>query len=613
MNMKKIASLARAAMLAMACVSAAMAQTPPSTLPMPGSGVTPVPPSQLPSLPPVPSTTTPTTAPAAVPGSTMPGAVPTTTTAVPSSAPTQLGVVPYPTGAPNTANAVGPLPPVPLMNPQPGTRLLVFGSQMFSGRFAAVTYSGFNPGYQVAIGDSISVRLWGAVAYDAVQPVDAQGNIFIPNVGPIHVQGVRNGDLTRDVETQVKRTYRANVGTYATLLAAQPVKVYVTGFVRAPGLYPGLSSDSVLYYLDRAGGIDTERGSFLSVEVLRGGQHRASFDLYKFLLTGRIDEIQLHDGDTIVVAPRRATISVYGNVTNPYQFEMAGPTMKARDLAAIAIPLPGTTHLSVTRNVGLEHRSYYYPIGQLDDVTLEAGDDVNFTQDVYPSSILVRVTGAQMGERNFVLPLGAKIKDLLNKLTPSPTANLDAVQLFRPSVAAKQQQSIDNTLNALQTAALTARNATLSEAQTRQTESAMIMQYIDRAKLIVPKGQVVLANKEDADNTLLMDGDTLNIPENTNLIAVSGEVQLPNTLVYKPGQSVNEYVSLVGGYTQRADRTKVLLMRQNGSVAPSGAIPQPGDEIMVLPTIETKYIEVASGITSILYQLAIAANVLTGL
>jgi protein involved in polysaccharide export with SLBB domain len=608
MNMNvKIASLARAALLA-SFVSAALAQTPPATLPMPGSGVTPVAPGTLPTLPPAP-TSAPTTAPGTTPTATVaPG-----TTAMPSSTTTQLGTYPYPTGAPNTANAVGPLPPVPAMNPQPGTRLLTFGSQMFSGRFGAVTYSGFNPGYQVAIGDSISVRLWGAVAYDAVQSVDAQGNIFIPNVGPIHVQGVRNGDLTRDVETQVKRTYRANVGVYATLLAAQPVKVYVTGFVRAPGLYPGLSSDSVLYYLDRAGGIDTERGSFLAVEILRNGQTRQKFDLYKFLLTGKIDEVQLHDGDTVVVSPRRSTIAVYGNVTNPYQFELAAQTIKARDLMALALPLPGTTHLSVTRNVGLEHRSFYYPIAQADDITLEAGDDVNFTQDVYPSSVLVRVTGAQMGERNFVLPLGAKIKDLMARLTPSPTANVESIQLYRSSVAAKQQESINNTLNALQTAALTARNATLSEAQTRQTESAMIMQYIERAKLIVPRGQVVLASRQDAENTLLADGDVINVPESTNLVAVSGEVQLPNTLVYRPGQSVNEYVALVGGYTQRADRTKVLVMRQNGSVAPSGAAPQPGDEIMVLPTIETKYIEVASGITSILYQLAIAANVLTGL
>jgi len=211
-----------------------------------------------------------------------------------------------------------------------------------------------------------------------------------------------------------------------------------------------------------------------------------------------------------------------------------------------------------------------------------------------------------------VLPLGAKIKDVIAKATPSPTANMDAVQLYRPAVAAMQKANIDNTLAALQTAALTARNATLSEAQTRQTESTMILQYIDRAKLIVPKGQVVLTSQEDIENTLLSDNDTVNIPEFTNLVDVGGEVQMPNTLVWQKGRAVNDYVALVGGYTQRADRTKVIVMRQNGSVAPTGADPQPGDTILVLPTIETKYIEVASGITSILYQLAVAASVLTG-
>jgi protein involved in polysaccharide export with SLBB domain len=367
----------------------------------------------------------------------------------------------------------------------------------------------------------------------------------------------------------------------------------------------------VLYYLDRAGGIDVDRGSYLEVEVLRGNQTRLKVDLYKFLLTGKIDEIQLHDGDTIVAGPRLNTIPVYGNVSNPYQFEIPQQSIKASDLMNLAKPLPGSTHLSVVRAVGLERRSYYYPIGQIGDITLEAGDEVTVTADQYPTSVLIHVNGAQMGEHNFVLPLGARIRDLLPHLTPSPTADLDALQLFRPAVAAKQKQSLDNTLNALQTAALTARNSTLTEAQARQTESTMIMQFIDRAKSIVPMGQVVMASKSEVDDTLLQDGDTLVVPERTNLVSVSGEVQLPNTLVWAAGRETDAYVALVGGFTMRADRSRVLLMRQNGAVAPHGAIPEPGDEIMVLPVIETKYIEVASGITSILYQLAVAARVLT--
>jgi hypothetical protein len=40
---------------------------------------------------------------------------------------------------------------------------------------------------------------------------------------------------------------------------------------------------------------------------------------------------------------------------------------------------------------------------------------------------------------------------------------------------------------------------------------------------------------------------------------------------------------------------------------------QPGDEIMVLPKIEAKSVEITRSITQIIYQLAISAKVLFGL
>lgn len=576
----------------------------------------------LPMTLPIPDTTAVTAAPVPpqpIPAPPATATAPTGVTPLPmapvAGTPTGLPAAPAPATTLPMATGVGvqgPLPAEPATTPMPPARLLMFGSQMFSGRFGSIAYSGFNPGYQIAVGDMIVLRLWGAVTFDATETVDAQGNVFVQNVGPIHVQGVRNADLTSQVAAQVKRVYRANVGVYATLVTAQPVKVYVTGFVRAPGLYPGLSSDSVLYYLDRAGGIDQDRGSYLQVEVLRGNQTRLKVNLYKFLLTGQIDDMQFHDGDTIVVGPRQNTIPVYGFVNNPYQFELADRTIKATDLMALAKPQPSATHLSVVRVVGMERRSFYYPIDQLADVTLQAGDQVVVTADQYPTSIAVHITGAQMGDHMFVLPMGSRIKDLLPRLTPSPTADIDGLQLFRPAVAARQKESLDNTLNALQTAALTARNSTLTEAQARQTESTMIMNFIDRARSIVPRGQVVMTSRAQMEGTLLQDGDVINVPEKTNLVEVSGEVQLPNTLVWEPGREADDYIALVGGFTQRADRSRVLVMRRSGAIAPHGAVPEPGDEIMVLPVIETKYIEVASGITSILYQLAVSAKVLTG-
>ena len=111
-----------------------------------------------------------------------------------------------PAVAPAPANTPGALPPDPARSAKP----LMFGWQMFSGRFASEAFSGFNPEYQIAVGDRITVRMWGAFNFDAVQAVDAQGNLFIPNVGPVRVLGVRNADLNSQLEAQVKRTFRAS-------------------------------------------------------------------------------------------------------------------------------------------------------------------------------------------------------------------------------------------------------------------------------------------------------------------------------------------------------------------------------------------------------------------
>lgn len=500
-----------------------------------------------------------------------------------------------------------PLPPDPATSLKP----LMFGSQMFTGRFAATAFSGFNPEYQLAIGDRVSVRMWGAFPYEATQVVDAQGNVFIPNVGPVKVLGVRNVELNSLIETQVKRTYRASVGVYATLEAAQPVKIYVTGFVRAPGLYGGLSSDSVIAYLDRAGGIDPDRGSYVEVDVLRNGKPHAKVNLYEFLLNGRIESLQLQDGDTLVVAPRKFTVTVSGEVLNPYIFEFGRATVNGAELMAVARPRPGATHLSVVRKVGVDQRSEYHAIAEAGSVTIQDGDEVTVTSDKYPGTILVRIDGAHLGERTLVLPYGAHLKDALARIKPAPQSRVESVQLFRKSVATRQKELIEASLRSLETYALTARSATSEEAALRSRESQQILEFIDRARQVQPRGQVILGQSGEAGETLLEDGDILRIPAQSNLVLVSGEVLIPSALVFEARASAEDYISRSGGYTQGADKAKVIVMRQDGSVVEGArASMAPGDELMVLPKIETKSVELTRGITQIIYQIAVAAKVL---
>jgi protein involved in polysaccharide export with SLBB domain len=452
--------------------------------------------------------------------------------------------------------------------------------------------------------------MWGAYPYQDVQIVDSQGNVFLPNVGPVLVAGVRNEDLNDVILSAIRKVYRSNVSVYASLEASQPVRVFVTGFVRAPGQYPGVASDSVLGFLLRAGGIDTARGSFIDIRLLRSGNERASFNLYDFLLEGRMDQVPIRDGDTIVVAGRHNAARVSGDVFNSFGFEFENPQISAAELLSLAQPRPGATHVSVVHKEGTRQYSEYYPIGDIDNVYLRAGDELSVVTDRRISTILVRVDGAIDSSRVLTLPYGSTLDEALELVAPKPEANPAAIQLFRPSVAARQRQMLDVSLRVLERSALTSRSLTAEEAALRAREAENVLRFIDRARQIQPRGQVVLAGRESVMETLLEDGDVLVVPERTTIVMVHGEVTNPTALAYDSESTVADYISLAGGIIQRDGDARILLRRQDGTFVESKrARPQPGDEILVIPKVGARTLEVTRGITQILFQIAVVAGV----
>ena len=486
----------------------------------------------------------------------------------------------------------------------------MFGEQLFRPGAPQAYGAGFNPDYMLAIGDRVALRMWGAFTYEAIQPLDAQGNVFLPNVGPIHVAGVRNADLNEVVQASVRKVYRSNVGVYASLEASQPVRVYVTGFVVAPGQYAGLAAESVLGYLARAGGVDPDRGSYVDVRLLRGGQQRGQFSLYDFLLRGALPPIQLQDGDTIVVGGRHNTVRVEGEVFNSYGFEFTDERIPATELLKLASAKPTATHLSIVHKAGLAQLGEYHSIDRLDGVMLSSGDEVSVVADRTVASILVRVDGAIDSSRVLTLPYGSRLRDALALVKPKPEAQPEAVQLFRLSVAERQREMLEMSLRVLESTALTARSATSEESALRAQEAALITRFVERARTVQPRGQVVLADRSAAKDSLLEDGDVLIVPEQSSIVMVHGEVTIPRAIAYDRDSTVADYVRQAGGAMQRNAYSRVLLMRQDGTFADSPrAKPQPGDEILVLAKVGTRNIEVTRAITQILYQLAVAASV----
>lgn len=501
----------------------------------------------------------------------------------------------------------------------------VFGANLFTGAFAKQGATQFNPNYVVAVGDQIQIRLWGAFVFEDTLTVDPQGNIFIPHAGPVQVLGVKNNDLQKLTENAVKKVFKTNVLAYASLAAAQPVRVLVSGNVYRPGLYRGTSMDSLLHYLDQAGGIDVERGSFLSVIVKRGEQVRFKANFYDFLINGTMPLIQLADGDVIFVSPRGNTVKVSGLADNAKRFEFDGQNRTMSDLIKLAKPKASATHIRVIRNTGTIKNIEYYPIKEANKVTLQNGDDIEFTADKKPGTITVRIEGEHISAQEYVLPYGSKIGDLLNQIEYSERSDKESIQLFRSSVKERQKQMLRTSLKSLESAALTARSGTNDEARLRKDEADLILQWIDRAKDIEPTGQVVIAQSESKDELLLENGDILKVPTKDGLVLISGEVLFPNAIAYGEKLNLDDYVKKAGGYTQNADSARIVVARRDGSFAEAsgekgffrlmyGLPPiQAGDEILVLPKIDVKSRQIFKEMTQIIYQIAVSARVVFGL
>jgi protein involved in polysaccharide export with SLBB domain len=487
-----------------------------------------------------------------------------------------------------------------------------FGARLFTGNFLRTRQDGVNPDYVVMPGDRVMVNTWGAVEINNVFLVDAQGNIFLPNVGPIHVAGTRNAELTTKVKAGLGRVYARNFEVYTNLLTAKPVAVFVTGGVKRPGRYAGVPSDSVLFFLEQAGGIDPRLGSFRDIAVLRGGAKAGQVDLYDFLLRGTLPTIQFKDGDTILVKPRGTVVEMRGDVNLPGSIEFLPGGANGSQAFSV---LPSAAQATQVTIEGIRKGvpiSRTLSVADFRAFALEDGDAITLRKDGRAGTILVRLEGEFSGPSVLAVRRGSRLVDVLNYVPINTTlANPAAVHLRRSSVAKAQKIAIDDALFRLERSALLALSSSQGEAAIRVREAELTQKFVERARLIQPLGRVVTARSNQQRNVVLEADDVIVIPSRTNVIRVSGEVMMTQAVMLRPGATAEDYIEVSGGYTDRSDRSRVIVIRANAEVAVGDPdLPIfPGDEILVPPKVDTKIMQNAVDITQVIYQIAVATAV----
>ena len=492
------------------------------------------------------------------------------------------------------------------------------------------------PDYLVKPGDEIVVTIWGSVDADLRLTVDRTGRISIPRVGPVLVSGVRYADLPATISQRVGQVFR-NFQLSVSLGQLRGLRVYVTGFVAKPGAYSVSSLATVAQALLQAGG-PAASGSFRNIELKRGTQRVATFDLYEFLLEGnRNADRMLQADDVIHVGPVGTQVALIGSVNRAAIFELK-PGETAADVLRMAGGFSAVADRSRLAIERLDDRATIR-IVQLalpaDNASKLANGDVlrafSAVDSVLPvqrQNKRVRVEGEVARPGEYVLPPESSIADALrvaggltDKAYPFGT------EFSRESVRITQQQNYDRALRDLETDL--ARNVTSQRASTAEDAAAQgardsaNTRLISRLRTLQPSGRIVLQLSPDGRDLpplALEDSDRLYVPPRPSSVGVFGSVFNAGSYLYGEGRGVEDYLNLAGGPTRGADAGSTFVIRANGSVVSgrqsggwfsrgtglSGVKAEAGDTVFVPEEMnKTTFVQNAKDWTQILYQLGI--------
>ncbi|WP_020396434.1 polysaccharide biosynthesis/export family protein [Thiolinea disciformis] len=512
--------------------------------------------------------------------------------------------------APNVVQAFDDVLPAKSQN---GAGVPPFAANLFAGNYVSRRADALDPDYKIVTGDRIALRMWGEVTANETLTVDANGNIFIPDAGELNVVGTTAANLSAKVKSAISKVYKDGVDVYANLLSATPkqVLVFVTGQVNRPGQYTGLPDDSVVAFLQQAGGVDPQRGSYRQVLVTRrGGQRVASIDLYDFVNNGRLPRLLFQDGDTIVVRPQGNMVTVQGDTRNSYRFEFLNNALTGEQLVRYARPNSSVTHVAVagTRE-GLPSASYI-TYSQFLGSRLYDGDSVRFVTDA-PSDVMdIALEGSFLGTSYFTVQKSSRLQEVLDYVAVDPNeADIGNIYIKRKSVALAQKKNLEESLQRLERSVLTAPASSDGEASIRAQEANLILKFVERASKVQPEGRVVVSDRGKVANIRLEDGDIIVIPNKSDVVSISGEVQMPHSVVYASNATVLDYIAQAGGFSDRANRKDFIIVRPNGKVEMGSQLRvQPGDQIMVSPQLDSKDMQFTKDIVQIVYQIAVAAK-----
>lgn len=310
------------------------------------------------------------------------------------------------------------------------------------------------PDYVLGSGDGLTVDLWGGVTRRFYRVVDREGRISLPEAGPMLVAGKSLAEVQESVQKAL-RTQFHEVSADVSLSRLRTIRVYVVGDVLRPGAYDVGSLSTPLNALFAAGG-PTGRGSLRILKHYRGNQLVQDVDVYDLLLHGVKGDIErLENGDTVMVPPLGAEITVEGMVRRPAIYEQKDEKSLADAVALAGGLLPSATlrHVEVQRVVAHQKQtmlsldvpqadSAEAATKELEAFQIQDGDRIRIFPIAPYSQDAVYLEGHVLRPGKYSFHEGMRVTDLIGSykdLLPEPALQYgEIIRLslpdFRPTV-----------------------------------------------------------------------------------------------------------------------------------------------------------------------------------
>ena len=351
-----------------------------------------------------------------------------------------------------------------------------FGYRVFSylpSTFLPVQNIPTPTNYVIGPGDEIIITLYGETQFVQDLEVSKNGDINLPDVGVVNVNGLTLGALKAKLFDRLSKVYSSLDGydegpkTFLNVSTGKlrSINVYVLGEVNVPGGYtlPAMSTAFTSLYF--SGGPQLN-GTLRDIQILRSGKKIADIDFYDYLLKGDASkDIRLEEGDIIFIPPVGKRVALIGDVFRPAVYELKG-NEQLRDLIAEAGGLNSTAYF---QNVHLERvipfaerKDYlnnilditlnFNSVNELEESTylLNDGDVITINGVNNRLQNRVSISGDVKKPGTYELTEGMRVRDLIIKAdTLFPDAFLEKAVLIRTLPNEKKEITSFNLMGAL--------------------------------------------------------------------------------------------------------------------------------------------------------------------